>query len=37
MGTDVTHTSIAGAEALADLVAGEIQKQNITGLVEYMR
>ena len=37
MGTDVTHTSIAGAEALADLVAGEIQKQNITGLVEHMR
>ena len=37
MGTDVTHTSIAGAEALADLVAAEIQKQNIAGLVEYMR
>ena len=37
MGTDVTHTSIAGAEALADLVAGEIKKQNIAGLVEYMR
>ena len=37
MGTDVTHTSIAGAEALADLVAAEIKKQNIAGLVEYMR
>ena len=37
MGTDVTHTSIAGAEALADLVAGEIKKQNIAGLVEYLR
>ena len=36
-GTDVTHTSIPGAEGLADLVAGEIQKQNITGLVEHMR
>ena len=36
-GTDVTHTNIAGAEGLADLVAGEIKKQNIAGLVEYMR
>ena len=36
-GTDVTHTSIPGAEGLADLVAAEVKKQNITGLVEYMR
>ena len=36
-GTDVTHTSIAGAEGLADLVAGEVKTQNISGLVEYMR
>jgi lysophospholipase L1-like esterase len=36
-GTDVTHTSIAGAEGLADLVAGEIKTQNISGLVEYVR
>jgi lysophospholipase L1-like esterase len=36
-GTDVTHTNIAGAEGLADLVAGEIKKQNIAGLVEYIR
>ena len=36
-GTDVTHTSIAGAEGLADLVAAEVKKQNITGLVEYLR
>ena len=36
-GTDITHTNIAGAEGLADLVAAEIKKQNITGLVEYLR
>jgi lysophospholipase L1-like esterase len=36
-GTDVTHTSIPGAEGLADLVAAEVKKQNIAGLVEYMR
>jgi lysophospholipase L1-like esterase len=36
-GTDVTHTNIAGAEGLADLVAAEVKKQNIAGLVDYMR
>jgi lysophospholipase L1-like esterase len=36
-GTDVTHTNIAGAEGLADPVAAEVKKQNIAGLVEYMR
>ena len=36
-GTDVTHTSIPGAEGLADLVAAEVKKQNIAGLVEHMR
>jgi len=35
MGTDATHTSIAGAEKLAGLVAGAIKTQNISGLVEY--
>ena len=37
MGTDATHTSIAGAEKLAGLVAGAIKTQNISGLVEYLR
>lgn len=36
-GTDATHTNLAGADKLADLVAAEIKKQNIAGLVEYMR
>ena len=37
MGSDATHTSIAGAEKLAGLIAGAIKTQNITGLVEHLR
>ena len=36
LGTDVTHTNLAGADKLASLVAGAIKSQNI-GLSQYLR
>jgi hypothetical protein len=36
MGSDVTHTSLPGAEMLAGLVAKAIKDQNI-GLAQYLR
>ena len=35
-GTDATHTNLAGAAKIAELVAGEIKKQNL-GLAKYLR
>ena len=35
-GTDATHTNLAGATKIAELVAGEIKKQNL-GLAKYLR
>jgi lysophospholipase L1-like esterase len=36
LGTDVTHTNLAGAEKIAELVAKAIKDQNI-GLAKYLR
>jgi lysophospholipase L1-like esterase len=36
MGTDGTHTNIAGADKLAELVAKDIKTQNL-GLAKYLR